>query len=227
MVIIESLLTSNDLESVRSQLAQASWESGKKTAMGMAASVKENTQANRDDPIVEQLSNALLSRFGQNSTFVSAALPHKIFPPCFSRYVESEHYGFHVDAAIMRFPKSNQVLRSDLSMTLFLNEPDEYEGGELQIQTEFGEQRVKLNAGSAVLYPSSSLHKVTPVTQGTRLVAITWIQSMVSNESTRTTLFNLDQTLQGLAQEGKASREHLDSLHNVYHNLVRQQAEIG
>lgn len=226
MVVIDQLLTSDEVKIVREALLKAEWEGGDKTAMGMASSVKKNNQANPNDPIIKDLANELLGRIGSAPKVVSAALPHKIFPPCFNRYSESEEYGYHVDAAIMRLPNSNDVLRSDVSMTLFLSEPDEYEGGELVIQTEFGEQQVKLPAGYVVVYPSSSLHKVTAVTKGQRIAVITWMQSMVGDVTTRQSLFKLDQTIQDLIKEGSTSREHLDQLHNVYHNLIRQTAQV-
>ena len=226
MVVIDQLLTSDEVKIVREALLKAKWENGDKTAMGMASSVKKNNQANPNDPIIKDLANELLGRIGSAPKVVSAALPQKIFPPCFNRYSESEEYGYHVDAAIMRLPNSNDVLRSDVSMTLFLSEPDEYEGGELIIQTEFGEQQVKLPAGYVVVYPSSSLHKVTAVTKGQRIAVITWMQSMVGDVTTRQSLFKLDQTIQDLIKEGNTSREHLDQLHNVYHNLIRQFSQV-
>ncbi|GAA0298213.1 Fe2+-dependent dioxygenase [Psychrosphaera haliotis] len=226
MVVIDQLLTSDEVKIVREALLKAEWENGDKTAMGMASSVKKNNQANPNDPIIKDLANELLGRIGSAPKVVSAALPQKIFPPCFNRYSESEEYGYHVDAAIMRLPNSNDVLRSDVSMTLFLSEPDEYEGGELIIQTEFGEQQVKLPAGYVVVYPSSSLHKVTAVTKGQRIAVITWMQSMVGDVTTRQSLFKLDQTIQDLIKEGNTSREHLDQLHNVYHNLIRQFSQV-
>jgi PKHD-type hydroxylase len=139
-----------------------------------------------------------------------------------NRYSESQTYGYHVDAAIMRIPNTPDVLRSDMSMTVFLSSPSDYEGGELVIQTGFGEQKVKGNLGSAVLYPSSSLHKVTPVTRGERIAAITWMQSMISDQTIRESLYELDQSIQSLVQGGKANREELDKLHHVYHNLIRK-----
>jgi PKHD-type hydroxylase len=167
-----------------------------------------------------------LSRIGETPKVVSAALPNKIFPPCFNRFSETQEYGYHVDAAIMRVPGSSEVLRSDMSMTTFLSEPEEYQGGELIISTEFGQQSIKLPAGYAVVYPSSSLHKVTAVTQGQRVAAITWMQSMISDATIRQNLYQLDQTIQNLIKENKTSRTELDNLHNVYHNLIRQFAQL-
>ncbi|MGJ8693026.1 MAG: Fe2+-dependent dioxygenase [Thalassotalea sp.] len=226
MVLIEQLLSKQEVKEYRQILAQVPWTDGKGTAMGMAASVKENGQADANHQQVQHLSNRLLAKFGATPELISAALPHRIFPPCFNRYSQGETYGFHVDAAIMRMPNSNDVLRSDLSMTTFLSEADEYEGGELIIQTAFGEQKIKLNAGDAILYPSSSLHKVTPVTQGERVAAITWMQSLVPDGHMRETLHSLDQSIQALLLNPAIGRDELDRLHHVYHNLIRQQSQV-
>ena len=226
MVLIEQLLTKEEVQTFRKHLDQVPWQDGKGTAMGMSAAVKQNAQADANDELVKQLTNALLGRFGETPKLVSAVLPQKIFPPCFNRYSTDETYGLHVDAAIMRLPNSTDVLRSDMSMTVFLSEPDEYEGGELVIQTEFGEQRVKPAAGDAVTYPSSSLHQVTPVTAGVRVAAITWMQSLVADTHIRELLFELDQNIQQLLTNDSISREQLDSLHHVYHNLVRKHAQV-
>jgi len=226
MVLIEQLLTKSQVQEFRGVLDQVPWKDGKDTAMGMASSVKQNGQADANNAQVQTLTNKLLGIFGTTPKLVSAALPHQIFPPCFNRYSGGETYGFHVDAAIMRMPHNNEVIRSDMSMTTFLSEANEYEGGELVIQTEFGEQIVKLNAGDAVLYPSSSLHKVTPVTKGMRVAAITWMQSLVSDTHMRQTLYELDQSIQSLLQNPAIDRSELDRLHHVYHNLIRQSSQV-
>lgn len=226
MIVIEKILSEEEVTYYRQQLANAPWGDGSKTAMGMAASVKNNNQADANDENVNHLANQLLARIGETPKIVSAALPDKIFPPCFNRYSETEEYGYHVDSAIMRIPNSSQVLRSDLSMTTFLSDPESYDGGELIISTEFGQQQIKLPAGYAVLYPSSSLHKVTAVTRGQRVAAITWMQSMISDTSIRQSLYQLDQTIQNLIKENNTSRAELDNLHNVYHNLIRQFAKL-
>jgi PKHD-type hydroxylase len=226
MVIIKQLLSKAQVTSFRDNLGHAPWLDGKGTAMGMAASVKQNAQANPDDPTVKQLTNQLLGIFGASPKLVSAALPHRIFPPCFNRYTKDESYGFHVDAAIMRMPNSQDVLRSDMSMTTFLSDPDTYKGGELVIQTEFGEQRIKGQAGDAVLYQSSSLHRVTPVTKGQRIAAITWMQSLIPNAHMRDILYELDQSIQTLLKNSHIERAELDRLHHIYHNLIRQNTYI-
>ena len=226
MVLIEQLLSHTEVNAFREQLDQVPWNDGKETAMGMASAVKNNRQADANNATVKLLTNQLLQKIGNTAKLVSAALPHRIFPPCFNRYTQGENYGFHVDAAIMRMPHNNEVLRSDLSMTIFFSEPDEYEGGELVIATEFGNQEIKVNAGDAILYPSSSLHKVNPVTQGERIAAITWMQSLIPDMQMRSTLFELDQSIQTLLNNSTVNRHDLDRLHNVYHNLVRQQSQV-
>ncbi len=226
MVVIEQMLNAQEVGEFRTRLAAVPWLDGRGTAQGMAADVKNNAQADPADADVRSLANALLARFGQHPRFTAAALPHRIFPPCFNRYREGETYGFHVDAAIMRIPGTPDVLRSDVSATLFLSAPEDYEGGELVIQTHFGEHLVKPAAGSIVVYPSSSLHRVNPVTRGERLAAITWMQSLVPGSDVRATLYELDQAIQSLLAAGTATREQLDALHHVYHNLVRHHSQV-
>ncbi len=226
MVVIEQVLSKAEVQEFVQVLDGSPWLDGKQTAMGMASSVKNNRQADANHANIRQLANRLLARIGATPQLISSALPHKIFPPCFNQYGVSEEYGYHVDAAIMRLPDSQEVLRSDVSMTVFMNEPDEYDGGELIISTEFGEQKVKLAAGQAVVYPSSSLHKVTAVTRGKRIAAITWMQSMIPDNNLRQTLFQLDTAIQHLSNQQQAERTELDRLHNVYHNLIRQFSQI-
>jgi len=226
MVVIEKILAKSEVNTFRQTLNSANWLDGKSTAMGMAANVKNNYQADPNDKLVVELTNILLSKMGHSPKLVSAALPHKIFPPCFNKYGKGETYGYHVDAAIMRLPDRQDVIRSDVSMTVFLSEPDEYEGGELVVATDFGEQRVKLKAGDAVVYPSSSLHQVTPVQSGERMAAICWMQSMIADSNVRKTLFDLDSTIQGCIAKEQVDREELDKLHNVYHNLIRHFTHI-
>jgi PKHD-type hydroxylase len=170
------------------------------------------------------LGNHILRKLAANTAFISAALPERIYPPKFNRYQDGGAYGAHVDSAVMQVPGTQISVRSDLSATLFLAEPDEYDGGELEIESAFGIQAVKLEAGDMVLYPSSSLHRVTPVTRGARIASFFWIQSLVSDEAARTLLFDLDQAIQGLTVS--AGRDHPDllKLTGVYHNLLRRWA---
>ena len=226
MIIIENLLSTDEVRDFKTRLEAVPWIDGGHTAMGMAADVKHNAQADPEDGHVREMVNLILHKMGQHPTLVSAALPHRIFPPVFNRYRAGETYGYHVDAAIMRMPDSSEVIRSDVSMTLFLSQPDEYEGGELVISTEFGEQRVKCKAGDAVAYPSSSLHQVSPVTRGERLAVVTWMQSLVADSGVRQTLHQLDACIQSLVINKHVERAELDRLHNVYHNLVRHYAQL-
>ena len=225
MHVLKQLLTKAEVAEFRYALQHVPWQDGKGSAMGMAATVKHNGQADRHNSQVQQLANRLLAKFGHTATLMSAALPHRIYPPCFNCYATGESYGWHVDGAIMRLP-DQQILRSDLSMTTFLSEPDEYQGGELMIQTEWGEQSIKLAAGDAVLYSSSTLHRVTPVTQGQRFAAITWIQSLILDPALRETLYQLDQSIQSLVTNAAVDRAELDRLHHIYHNLIRQYAQV-
>ncbi|MGB3724457.1 MAG: Fe2+-dependent dioxygenase [Glaciecola sp.] len=226
MLVIDNLFDEQALININNQLDAFPWDDGKATAMGMAGAVKHNRQADPTNSSVKTLANSLLARLGNHPSFVSAALPHRIFPPCFNSYAQGETYGFHVDGAIMRIPHNNEVLRSDLSMTMFFSDANSYEGGELEISTPFGIQRVKGQAGSAILYPSSSLHQVTPVTKGVRRAAITWVQSLIPSLPMREVLYELDQSIQTLVSNPNVDRTELDRLHHVYHNLIRQHSQI-
>ncbi|HBM84692.1 MAG TPA: Fe2+-dependent dioxygenase [Halieaceae bacterium] len=226
MLIIPGLLSREEVLHFRARLQTVPWLDGRSTALGMSADVKRNQQADAANATVRTLANTLLARYGETPTLVSAALPQRIFPPCFNRYGIGETYGLHVDGAIMRIPDTSDVMRSDVSMTLALSDTEEYDGGELVIATDFGEQRVRPRAGDAVVYPSSSLHQVTPITRGERLAAICWIQSLVADTQLRQTLFSLDQSIQSLIDVEGVPREQLDALHHVYHNLIRQFALV-
>lgn len=226
LVIIEQLLNSEERQHFRQALDAASWDDGKLTAGGLASRRKNNQQLGDHSDVAIRLANVLLEKLGNHPTFISAAIPQRIHPPRFNRYAGGESYGVHVDAPIMSMPHSNEVLRSDVSGTIFLNQPDAYVGGELVIETEFGSQSIKLNAGDMVLYPSSSLHQVTPVTEGQRMCAILWAQSMVPDAGMRATLYDLDQSIQSLTAQGKSDADELMRLTAVYHNLVRRWAQV-
>lgn len=226
MIVISQLFDQQEVADLVSSIPVSAWEDGAKTAMGMAADVKNNNQADNSDPKIQALANRILAQIGNTPDIVSAALPQHIFPPVFNRYNETEEYGYHVDAAIMRLPNSQNVMRSDVSMTVFLTDPNTYEGGELVLQSDTGEQLVKLPAGYAVVYPSRHLHKVNAVTKGTRIAAVTWMQSMIADPSLRDTLYQLDKTIQSIMTRTETQRSDLDSLNNVYHNLIRQFAQV-
>lgn len=224
LIPIEGVLTKDEVRQFRQRLAAADWQDGLNTAGTLARSVKRNQQLEDGSPLAVELGHFILRKLGNNPLFISAALPSRIYPPKFNRYADGGTYGAHVDSAVMAVPGSDVSVRSDLSATLFLAEPGEYEGGELQIEGPFGIQSVKLAAGDMVLYPSSSLHRVTPVTEGARIASFFWIQSLVQNDSARTLLFDLDQAIQGITPTLAADDPRLLKLTGVYHNLLRQWA---
>lgn len=226
LIVIENVLSAEELGAFRQALPGAAWIDGAQSAGTRSIAVKQNLQVDRACPIGIDIGNRILARLGRTPLFVSASLAEKIWPPMFNLYRDGGHYGTHVDSAIMRHPDAGLTLRSDLSATLFLTDPEEYDGGELVIEGRFGGQAVKLPAGDMVLYPSSSLHQVTPVTRGERLCAVTWMQSAVADEAARAMLFDLDQSIQALSVGHKADDPDIDRLIHVYHNLMRRWASV-
>lgn len=225
LIPVQGVLSKDEVRQFRQHLDAADWQDGLKTAGTLARSVKRNQQLADGSPLAVELGKLILRKLGNNPTFISAALPSRIYPPKFNCYAGGGTYGAHVDSAVMLVPGTNISVRSDLSATLFLAEPDEYEGGELEIEGPFGIQAAKLEAGDMVLYPSSSLHRVTPVTEGTRVASFFWIQSMVRDDGARTLLFDLDQSIQGLTPVVEPDDSRLLKLTGVYHNLLRMWAE--
>jgi PKHD-type hydroxylase len=221
LTCIERVLSKEEVGQFRSQLSRADWQDGRATAGSLAKSAKHNQQLADGSELAQQLGQLILRKLGQHPLFISAALPSKIYPPKFNRYADGGSYGTHVDSALMQLPGSQTMLRSDLSVTLFLAEPEEYEGGELEIEGAFGAQAVKLEAGDLVLYPSSSLHRVAPVTAGARIASFFWIESLVADEAQRGLLFDLDQTIQRLTPALPAGQAELLRLTGIYHNLLR------
>ena len=226
LIVIDKVLSAEEVQKFRSHLAQAEWQDGLLTGGTRAAGIKQNLQLDEDSETAIQLGNHILKRLGHHPLFLSAALPEKIYPPKFNCYSDGGRYGAHVDSAVMPLRATRSSLRSDLSATLFLTEPEEYEGGELTIETPFGAQQVKLKAGDMVLYPSSSLHRVEPVTQGARICSFFWIQSMVRDEGERTLLFDLDQSIQSLSVGRSNDDPEILRLTGVYHNLLRRWASV-
>jgi PKHD-type hydroxylase len=224
LITIDNVLSKDEVRQFRQHLDGGEWRDGLRSAGALARHVKGNLEIDEDAEVAVSLGNHILRTLGNHPTFISAALPRKIYPPRFNRYTEGGAYGLHVDSAVMPIPGTRDSLRSDLSATLFLAEPDEYEGGELEIETAFGAQAVKLGAGDLVLYPASSLHRVTPVTTGARVAAFFWIESMVGDEAERGLLFDLDQTIQSLAATLDARDPRLLRLTGIYHNLLRRRA---
>jgi PKHD-type hydroxylase len=226
MLRIPQLLSRADSERMRSELALADWADGKITAGHQSAQAKHNSQLPENHPIAQVHGNTILKALSTNALFISAALPLKVFPPLFNRYSGGEHFGNHVDNAIRQVPQSTHRVRTDLSATLFLTDPDEYDGGELIIETAFDSQRIKLAAGDLILYPATSLHRVEPVTRGSRISSFFWIQSMVRDEHQRSILFDLDTAIRQFRDSDTDSEnEALVRLVGVYHNLLRCWAD--
>jgi PKHD-type hydroxylase len=221
LVEIDRLFSADELDALRRQLLAQPWGDGKATAGVQSAQAKHNRQLDEDDPVARQLGGLILQRLSDNPLFMSAALPKRIYPPLFNRYGEGEGFGFHIDNAIRGIKGVRERVRTDLSATLFLAEPDSYDGGELVIRDTFGERQVKLPAGHLVLYPGSSLHRVQPVTRGERLAAFFWVESLVREDSQRSLLLDMDVAIQRLTAQG-ADAGSLLELTGVYHNLLRR-----
>ena len=220
---IPDVLSAEQVRLAREQLLAADWIDGLSTAGHQGAAVKRNRQLPEGSPLARSLGDVVLAALERHPLFISAALPARVYPPMFNRYEGGEHFGTHVDNAVRLVPGTPDRLRTDLSATLFLADPFEYDGGELLVEDTYGVHSIRLPAGHMVLYASSSLHRVEPVTRGARLASFFWVQSMVRDEGQRTLLFDLDTSIQRLAQTGadEASRVQLTG---CYHNLLRMWA---
>ena len=225
LITIDNVLSKDEVRQFRGYLDQAEWRDGAGSAGTLARKAKSNQQLDDQSEVALSLGQHVLRSLAGHPLFISAALPRKIYPPKFNRYAHGGHYGTHVDSALLHIPGTGVSLRSDLSATLFLAEPGEYDGGALEIEGELGAQSVKLAAGDLVLYPSSSLHRVTPVTRGARVAAFFWVESVVGDDAERTLLFDLDQTIQQLSGALEtADPASLLKLTGIYHNLLRRWA---
>ncbi|MBQ0760687.1 MAG: PKHD-type hydroxylase [Zhongshania sp.] len=224
LVKIPALLSKAEVTHCRSILEAADWVDGKVTAGYQSARNKNNIQLAEHSEAANQLGDIILAALANSNLFMSAALPLKIFPPLFNCYQGGHSFGVHVDNAIRQVKGTAIKVRTDLSMTLFLSEPDEYDGGELVIEDTYGTQSIKLDAGDMILYPSTSLHRVTPVTKGRRLASFFWLQSMVASDEKRTLLYDMDMSIQNLSQ-GNEDHPAIIQLTGVYHNLLRQWAQ--
>lgn len=222
---IPDVLTLEQVASARQILHEAQWIDGRITAGHQSAKAKENMQVPEDHPAARKVGEMILEALGRNQVFIAAALPLRVFPPLFNRYRGGESFGTHVDNAIRQVSGTPHKMRTDLSVTLFLSEPDSYEGGELVIEDTYGLHAVKLPAGHLVLYPSSSLHHVRPVTQGARICSFFWVQSMVRDDCERSLLFDLDLGIQRIHQEHTPHPAAVQ-LTGVYHNLLRRWADL-
>ncbi len=226
---IPEVLSVEQVASARRICDQAEWIDGRVTAGHQSARAKDNMQLAENSPAARELGGMILDALGQSALFVSAALPLRVFPPLFNRYSGGQSFGTHVDNAIRQVPGTPARIRTDLSATLFFAGPEEYDGGELIVEDTYGGKSVKLPAGHMVLYPSTSLHHVRPVTRGARICSFFWIQSMVRDDTQRMLLFDLDQGIQRLNRDLPGQPAVVQSsvqLTGVYHNLLRQWAEV-
>ncbi len=221
LLAIPDVLDKATVREMRTAMDAAEWVDGKVTAGHQSGRVKQNMQLPEATPLARQLGARVLEALNRTPLFITAALPHKVFPPLFNRYAGGQHFGVHVDNAIRIIGATGERVRTDLSATLFLSEPADYDGGELVVDTRFGVQKVKLPAGHMILYPASSLHRVEPVTRGERVASFFWIQSMVRDDDARALLFDLDQAIQQL----DATHPSATSLTGIYHNLLRRWAD--
>lgn len=224
LLAIPDVLTPEQVADARRLLEAADWVDGRVTAGHQGARVKDNMQLPADSPAAHQVGRTIVQALGANPLFMSAALPLHVLPPLFNRYSGGQTFGTHVDGSIRSLP-NGQRIRTDLSCTLFFAGPDEYDGGELIVEDTYGSKSVKLPAGHMILYPSTSLHQVTPVTRGTRLCSFFWLQSMIRSDAQRAMLFEMDVSIQRLGTE-QALHPSVVSLTGIYHNLLRQWAEM-
>jgi PKHD-type hydroxylase len=225
LLTIPDVLTPEQVQFARQKLAVAEWVDGRVTAGHQSFLAKDNLQIPEGNPIAQEIGEIILQALGQNLLFISAALPMKVFPPLFNSYSAGQSFGTHVDNAIRHVKGTSHRVRSDLSATLFFSAPEEYDGGELVVEDTYGIHTVKLPLGHMVLYPSSSLHNVRPVTRGARISSFFWIQSMIRDDGARTLLFDLDHVTQRISTEQPNSPNAV-KLTGIYHNLLRRWAEV-
>ncbi len=225
LIRIAAVLGASQLQEFRQQLLAVEWSDGRGSAGYLSQQVKRNLQLPDEHPLGRRLGEVILRALQRHAEFTAAALPLKILPPQFNRYDDGQHYGRHVDGAIRPLAGTPLRVRTDLSATLFLSEPDSYDGGELVIDDTFGPREVKLAAGDMVLYPGTSVHQVKPVTRGTRLAAFCWIQSMVREDQKRALLYQLDRAIQQVSVTAAAGSGPATELAGVYHNLLRMWAD--
>ncbi len=226
LICIPDVLSKTDVAQFRDVMDACDWEDGRSTAGAQSAMVKRNEQLPPDSAAARQLGERVIRALTANPVFISAAVPRHIFPPLFNRYGVGHHFGLHVDNAVRGDILTGTRIRTDLSVTLFLSEPDQYDGGELIVEDNFGSHEIKLPAGHLVLYPASSLHMVTPITRGVRVASFLWLQSMIRDAHARGMIFDLDTAIQGLV--GRIGRDDPQTvkLTGIYHNLIRYWAEV-
>jgi len=226
LVCVPEVLNKADVKEFRALMDAAAWEDGRSTAGAQSAMVKKNEQLPPNGELSRKLGERVVRALAASPLFVSAAIPRHVFPPLFNRYGAGMHFGVHVDNAVRGDHLTGMRIRTDLSVTLFLSEPDEYEGGELIVEDYYGSHTVKLPAGDLVLYPATSLHTVTPITRGVRVASFFWLQSMIRDAQARSLIFDLDTAIQGLAGRLDRNDAEVVKLTGIYHNLIRYWAEV-
>jgi PKHD-type hydroxylase len=226
LVCVPEVLSKQEVADFRRIMDAQPWEDGKSTAGAQSAEVKQNEQLAPDSAVARELGKRVISALTANTLFIAAAVPLRIFPPLFNRYVPGKFFGEHVDNCIRGDHLTGMRIRTDISVTLFLSEPEEYDGGELVIEDYYGSHNVKLPAGHAVLYPATSLHLVTPVTRGARVSSFFWIQSMIKDTHARRMTFDMDNAIQELVGRLGRNDPEVRKLTNIYHNLIRYWAEL-
>ena len=222
---IPNVLNAEELKSIQKILHEANWVDGKVTAGTQSEQVKNNLQLSEDSEVAESARKIVLKALSRNALFFSAVLPKKIYPPLFNQYRGGMNFGNHIDNAVRTHAATGNHVRTDVSSTLFLSEPDSYEGGELVVEDTYGQQMVKLPAGDMVVYPGTSLHHVRPVTQGARIASFFWTQSMIRDDAQRTLLFDMDAAISTLRQQHGDSAAVVRLTGN-YHNLTRMWADV-
>ncbi|HTI68806.1 MAG TPA: Fe2+-dependent dioxygenase [Candidatus Limnocylindria bacterium] len=225
IIAVPNVLSPEQVVEARRILDAAEWVDGRVTAGHQSARTKDNVQIPEGHPAARQLGDMIAAALSRNPLFMSAALPSKVFPPLFNKYSGGQSFGTHVDNSIRQVPGTGQRIRTDLSATLFFAGPEEYEGGELCVEDTYGVKRIKLPAGHMILYPATSLHHVTPVTGGARICSFFWIQSMIRDDLRRSLLFDMDVAIQRLSTD-HPNHPSAVQLTGVYHNLIRQWAEL-
>ena len=226
LICIPDVLSKTDVAEFRGVMDAVEWEDGRSTAGSQSAEVKKNEQLPPNSDVSRKLGERVIRALTASPLFVSAAIPLHIFPPLFNRYGVGQHFGVHVDNAVRGDHLTGTRIRTDLSVTLFLSEPDEYDGGELVVEDYYGSHEVKLPAGQLVLYPATSLHTVTPITRGVRVASFFWLQSMIRDAHARSMIFDLDTAIQELVERLGRNDAEVVKLSGLYHNLIRYWAEV-
>jgi PKHD-type hydroxylase len=226
LICVPDVLSRADVADFRNVMNAAEWEDGRSTAGAQSAMVKKNEQLPPNGDLSRQLGERVIKALAGNLLFISAAIPRHIFPPLFNRYGVGQHFGVHIDNAVRGDHLTGVRIRTDLSVTLFLSDPEEYDGGELVVEDDYGSHEVKLPAGHLVLYPATSLHTVTPITRGVRMASFFWLQSMIRDGHARSMIFDLDNAIQGLVERLGRNDSQVVKLTGLYHNLIRYWADV-